>query len=99
MAATGVIAMVHIMPGEFQKGIPQSLNLNLAIIDPIGRQNQIERVQLAVPPQLTPVEWRSQFELLELVAERSIPLVETINLGTVQRNALTLRVLSNESKF
>ena len=34
MAATGVIAMVHIMPGEFQKGIPQSLNLNLAIIEP-----------------------------------------------------------------
>lgn len=99
MAATGVIAMVHIMPGEFQKGIPQSLNLKLAIIDPIGRQNQVEGVQLAVPSQLTLEEWRSQFELLELVAERSILLGETVNLGTVQGNSLTLRVLSNESKF
>ena len=99
IAATGVIAMVHIMPGEFQKGIPQSLNINLAIIDPVGRQNQVEGVQLAVPSQLTPEEWRSQFELLELVAERSILLGETVNLGTFQGNSLTLRVLSNESKF
>ena len=99
MAVTGVIVMVQIAPDKFEAGIPERLQLSLIIGDSINRQNQVKTVQLAVPSKLTAEQWRSQFQLRELVAEQSIPYGKAVSLGTVQGRSLTLKLIPSESNF
>jgi len=96
MASTGVTVMVQVSPRDFQNGNPSTLAVSLAISDSINRQVQSEGVVLPLSTTLTPDEWYSQFELKEQAAERSYSFGETLSLGSVQGEPLSLKVVSLE---
>lgn len=94
MAYAGVTVVVQVKPHKFQNGIPSELVVSLSISDPINRKSQSEGIILPLSTDLTPEEWYSKFEFKEQAAERSYALGETVELGWVQENTLSLKVTS-----
>jgi hypothetical protein len=95
MAVTGVTAVVMVSPANFNAGVPSQLNVLLSIVDPWNRKSATAGLQLPLPNGISAIEWRAQFELSELTAERSFELGKNVNLGTVQGTALELTIQPN----
>lgn len=86
--------LVMVSPHAFQKGVPSKLQVSLSVVNSARRQYQTEQFLLPLSDKLSPADWISQFKFLELAPEKSYPLGQAVNLGTIQGLPVRLKVVS-----
>lgn len=89
-----VSVSIFVLPKEFERGIPRQMQVVLILVGHSRRQQQVQEFLLPLPEQLSPEEWKAQWDFAWQPPEKNHPLDGTIPLGTIQGSPVTLSVVS-----